>query len=133
VSQASNIHSVTADTRQTGSIKTFTGQQMMLVEQGKVDLDAPVRKYINDFKVKDRVVSEKVTVRHLLTHMGGWVGDYFNDFGNGDDALDKMVRDIAKMPQVQPLGTIWSITIRVQRCLQIEVVTKKPLNVMGDA
>ena len=32
---------------------------------------------------------KQVTTRHLLTHMGGWVGDYFNDFGNGDDALDK--------------------------------------------
>ena len=115
---------------QTGSIsKTFTGTLlMMLVEQGKVDLDAPVRKYIQDFKVKDKNVSKTVTVRHLLTHMGGWVGDYFNDFGNGDDALDKMVKDIAKMPQVQPLGTIWSynntgfnVASRI-----IEVVTKKP-------
>jgi CubicO group peptidase (beta-lactamase class C family) len=40
--------------------------------------------------------------------MGGWVGDYFNSFGDGDDALEKMVRDIARLPQVRPLGTIWS-------------------------
>jgi len=122
---------VTADTLfQTGSIsKTYTGTlMMMLVEQGKVDLDAPVRTYIKDFRVKDEDVSRKVTVRHLLTHMGGWVGDYFNDFGNGDDALEKMVRDIAKLPQVQPLGTIWSynntgfnVASRI-----IEVVTRKP-------
>jgi CubicO group peptidase (beta-lactamase class C family) len=78
--------------------------------------------------VKDKDIAKKVTVRHLLTHMGGWVGDYFNDFGNGDDALDKMVKDIARMEQIQPLGTIWSynntgfnIASRV-----IEVVTKKP-------
>jgi CubicO group peptidase (beta-lactamase class C family) len=122
---------VTADTLfQTGSIsKTFTGTlMMMLVEQGKVDLDAPVKKYIRDFKVKNMDVTAKVTVRQLLTHMGGWVGDYFNDFGNGDDALDSMVKDIARLPQVQPLGTIWSynntgfnVASRI-----IEVVTKKP-------
>jgi CubicO group peptidase (beta-lactamase class C family) len=122
---------VTADTLfQTGSIsKTFTGTMIMkLVEDGKVDLDAPVRKYMENFKVGDPDVTEKVTVRHLLTHMGGWVGDYFNDFGNGDDALDKMVKDIARMPQVQPMGTIWSynntgfnVASRI-----IEVVTKKP-------
>jgi len=122
---------VTPDTLfQTGSIsKTYTGTLLMqLVEQGKVDLDAPVRKYLRDFKLRDKEVTSKVTLRHLLTHMGGWVGDYFNDFGNGDDALDKMVRDIAKLPQVQPLGTIWSynntgfnIAARM-----IEVVTKKP-------
>ncbi len=122
---------VTADTLfQTGSIsKTFTGTMIMqLVEQGKVELDAPVKKYIQDFQLHDKDVTEQVTVRHLLTHMGGWVGDYFNDFGNGDDALDKMVKDIAKLPQVQQLGTIWSynntgfnIASRI-----IEVVTKKP-------
>jgi CubicO group peptidase (beta-lactamase class C family) len=121
---------VTADTLfQTGSIsKTFTGTMIMkLVEDGKVDLDAPVKKYLEDFQLQDKEVTEKVTVRHLLTHMGGWVGDYFNDFGNGDDALDKMVRDIAQLPQVQPLGTIWSynntgfnVASRI-----IEIVTKK--------
>ncbi|GAB4450491.1 MAG: serine hydrolase domain-containing protein [Anaerolineales bacterium] len=122
---------VTPDTLfQTGSIsKTFTGTLlMMLAERGKVDLDAPVRKYIKDFQLQDEETARKVTVRHLLTHMGGWVGDYFNDFGNGDDALDKMVKDIAKLPQVQPLGKIWSynntgfnVAARV-----IEVVTKMP-------
>ena len=122
---------VTADTLfQTGSIsKTFTGTMLMqLAEQGKVDLDAPVRKYIKDFKLRDRNVTKEVTIRHLLTHMGGWIGDYFNDFGNGDDALNKMVKDIAKLPQIQPLGTIWSynntgfnVASRI-----IEVVTRKP-------
>ncbi len=122
---------VTPDTLfQTGSIsKTFTGTLlMMLVEQGKVDLDAPVRRYIKDFKVQDEDVSKKVTVRHLLTHMGGWVGDYFNNFGDGDDSLAKAVEDLARLPQIQPLGTIWSynntgfnVAARI-----IEIVTKKP-------
>ena len=122
---------VTADTLfQTGSIsKTFTGTMVMkLVEDGKVSLDAPVKRYIKDFRLKDKDVTEKVTVRHLLTHMGGWVGDYFNDFGNCDDALDKMVKDIAKLPQVQPLGTIWSYNntgFNVASHI-IEIVTKKP-------
>lgn len=122
---------VTPDTLfQTGSIsKTFTGTLLMqLAEQGKVDLDAPVRRYLKDFRLRDQEVARKVTLRHLLTHMGGWVGDYFNDFGNGDDALDKMVKDISRLPQVQPLGTIWSynntgfnVASRI-----IEIVTKKP-------
>src|SRR5262245_51262674 len=49
---------VTSDTLfQTGSIsKTFTGTLMMMLalsEQGKVDLDAPVRKYIKNLKLRD--------------------------------------------------------------------------------
>lgn len=102
---------VTADTLfQVGSIsKTFTSTVLMqLAEQGNVDLNAPVKQYIKDLKLQDKKVEKQVTIRHLLTHMGGWVGDYFNDFGNGDDALDKMVKDIAHLPQIQPLGTIWS-------------------------
>src|SRR5574338_1234330 len=122
---------VTPDTLfQTGSIsKTFTGTLLMqLAEQGKVDLDAPVRRYIKDFRLRDKEVASKVTVRHLLTHMGGWVGDYFNDFGNGDDALEKMVKDIARLAQVQPIGTIWSYnnTGFNVASRMIEVVTKKP-------
>ena len=122
---------VTSDTLfQVGSIsKTFTGTALMiLAEQGKVNLDSPVRKYIKDFKLSDERVAKKVTIRNLLTHTGGWVGDYFNDFGNGDDALDRMVRDISRLPQIQPLGKIWSynntgfnIASRV-----IELVTNKP-------
>jgi CubicO group peptidase (beta-lactamase class C family) len=127
---------ITPDTLfQTGSIsKTFTGTLlMMLAEQGKVNLDAPVCKYIKDFKLSDKSVTKKVTVRHLLTHTGGWVGDYFNNFGDGDDSLAKMVKDIAKLPQVQPLGKIWSYNntgFNIAARL-IEVVTKKPYEQMA--
>lgn len=102
---------VTADTLfQTGSIsKTFTGTIFMkLIEAGKIDLDAPVRTYLPKFTLADKDVAERVTIRHLLTHTGGWVGDYFNEYGNGDDALQKMVRDVAKLEQVTPLGEVWS-------------------------
>lgn len=95
---------------QVGSIsKTFTGTLLMqLVEQGKVELDAPARTYLPDLKLKDETVVQRVTVRHLLTHVGGWVGDYFNDFGNGDDALARMVASLDQLEQVTPLGEIWS-------------------------
>ena len=68
---------------QIGSItKTFTGTAAMrLVEMGKVDLDATVQTYLPDFKVADEDASRRATVKHLLTHMGGWVGDLFIDTG----------------------------------------------------
>ena len=97
VTSVENQLPVTPDTLfQTGSIsKTFTGTIMMrLVEAGQVALDAPVRRYLPKLELSDEAVAERVTIRHLLTHTGGWVGDYFNDFGDGDDALDKMVSSI---------------------------------------
>ncbi|HSM71664.1 MAG TPA: serine hydrolase domain-containing protein, partial [Anaerolineales bacterium] len=106
-----NPQPVTADTLfQAGSItKTVTGTMLMqLMQQGKVDLDAPVRRYIKDFKLRSKKAQKEATVRDLLTHMGGWVGDYFNDFGNGGDALAKMVNDISKLEQAHPFRTLWS-------------------------
>ncbi len=89
--------------------KTFTGTTMMrLVEQGKVDLDAPVRRYIPDFAVADASVSAAVTVRQLLNHTSGWNGDDVQDFGRGDDALARYVSSMTRLPQLTPLGSVFA-------------------------
>jgi CubicO group peptidase (beta-lactamase class C family) len=95
---------------QIGSItKTLTGTVIIrLVEEGKLELDAPIRQYVGDFKVVDETASSQTTVRHLLTHMGGWEGDFFLDTGAGDDALAKYAAALAEQEQVAPLGTHWS-------------------------
>ncbi len=102
---------VTADTLfQIGSIsKTMTGTILMqLVEQGLLDLDVPVIEYLPKLKLSDAHTTKHVTTRHLLTHMGGWMGDYFNDFGTGDNALEEMVKSLKILPQTTPLGQLWS-------------------------
>jgi CubicO group peptidase (beta-lactamase class C family) len=102
---------VTADTLfQVGSIsKTFTGTMLMqLAEAGKIDLDTPVKTYLPKFKMADSNVTANLTTRHLLTHTGGWMGDYFNDLGNNDNALELMVKSLRMLPQISPLGTLWS-------------------------
>ena len=80
---------------QVGSIsKTFTATAlMMLRDAGKVDLDTPIRAYLPDFRLSDEEVAARVTLKHLLTHTGGWLGDYFNDFGFGDDAQARMLKE----------------------------------------
>ena len=62
---------------QIGSItKTVTATAMMrLVEQGVLDLLAPVRDYLPAFRVSDQGVSASVKVWQLLTHVAGWTGD----------------------------------------------------------
>ncbi len=49
-------------------IVATTSSVMLLVEQGKVRLNDPVAHYLPDFAANGK---EQVTVRHLLTHMGG--------------------------------------------------------------
>ena len=44
---------------------------MQLVEDGKVNLDAPVVSYLPSFSVGDESASAAITVRHLLNHTSG--------------------------------------------------------------
>ena len=88
--------------------KTITATVIMrLVEQGRVALDAPVRTYLPSFRLVDADAASRATVKHLVTHTGGWLGDCFADFGNGDDALQKYVDAMAELEQITPLGEIW--------------------------
>jgi CubicO group peptidase (beta-lactamase class C family) len=102
---------VDADTLfQIGSTtKTVTGTlALRLVDEGTLDLDAPIRTYLPDLRLQDDDVAARVTMRHLLTHTGGWVGDYFDDTGRGEDAVTRIVDRVAELPQLTPLGEVWS-------------------------
>ena len=102
---------VDADTLfQIGSLtKTYTGTAMMcLVEAGRLDLDTPVRRWVPDLALADPEVAARVTLRHLVTHTGGWFGDDFRDTGNGDDALARYVAGLAALPQQAPLGRFFA-------------------------
>jgi len=111
VTNVDNPLPVTSETLfQIGSItKTFTGTAIMrLVELGKLELDATVRTYLPEFKVLDEAAAAQATIRHLLTHVGGWVGDYFHETGSGDDALQQYVASMAGLEQLAPVGKVFS-------------------------
>jgi CubicO group peptidase (beta-lactamase class C family) len=89
--------------------KTFTGTTIMrLVEAGRLNVDAPVRRYLPDLRTADPTVAERVTVRQLLNHTAGWLGDYLTDYGPGDDAAARYVAGLATVPQLTPPGTIFA-------------------------
>ena len=52
-------------------IVAMTSSVMQLVEQGRIDLDAPVQKYLPEWTGPNK---DKVTIRHLLTHSSGMPG-----------------------------------------------------------
>lgn len=95
---------------QVGSMgKTFTATAIMrLVEQGRIDLDAPVRTYLPDLKLQDEDTAERVTVVQLLNHTAGWEGDRMDDTGEGDDALARYVDLMSGFEQLTPLGSVVS-------------------------
>jgi CubicO group peptidase (beta-lactamase class C family) len=102
---------VTGDTLfQIGSVsKVWTATLvMMLVDEGVLELDAPVRTYLPEFKVADPEVTEKVTLRHLLSHTSGIGGDHIIDTGRGDDVLERYVESCAELGQENELGASMS-------------------------
>ena len=88
--------------------KTFAATAMMrLVEQGKVDLRAPVRTYLPEFRVRDDAASRDATVWHLLTHLGGWEGQV-SGADRGSETLKNFVASITDLMQIAPPGKVWS-------------------------
>ena len=89
--------------------KTVTATALMrLIEQGRLDLEAPVQTYLPEFHVADAGVSEEVRLRHLVTHTVGWLDGAATETGDGDDALARLVSGMAELPQIAPLGEHFS-------------------------
>jgi len=111
VTSVDNPLDVTPDTRfQIGSItKTFLGTAISeLVARGELDFDRPVREYVPALVLADPDATERVTLRHLLAHTGGWFGDYFDDTGWGDDAASIYVERMRELSQQTPVGELWA-------------------------
>jgi dipeptidyl aminopeptidase/acylaminoacyl peptidase len=102
---------VTKDTVfQIGSItKVWTTTVLMqLVDEGLLELDAPVAEILPELRLAEPGVTKQVTMRHLLTHTSGIDGDVFTDTGRGDDCIEKYVASLDGVAQNHPLGATWS-------------------------
>jgi CubicO group peptidase (beta-lactamase class C family) len=111
VTSVENPLEVTPETRfQIGSItKTFLGTAVSeLVARGELELDKPVKEYVPELALADADATERVTMRHLLSHTSGWFGDYFDDTGWGDDAFAIYVERMRDLPQQTPVGELWA-------------------------
>jgi CubicO group peptidase (beta-lactamase class C family) len=89
--------------------KPLTGVAIMqLVEQGKIELDAPVQHYLPWFRVADEAASAQITVRHLLYHTSGLPQRVGIEYAlNGDsrpDALELRVRELSNVQLNRPVG-----------------------------
>lgn len=91
-----------------GSVsKLFTDVAVMrLVESGKIDLDAPVAKYLPDFKPAKKPGHKPITLRMLMSHRAGLVreppvGNYFDPT---EPTLGKTVASLNGVELVYPPG-----------------------------
>jgi CubicO group peptidase (beta-lactamase class C family) len=90
--------------------KSFTALAVMqLVEAGKVELDAPVQRYLPWFRVADPQASAQMTVRHLLNQTSGlpsMPGEVaLADLDDRPDATERQVRALATLRITRPVGS----------------------------
>jgi CubicO group peptidase (beta-lactamase class C family) len=90
--------------------KSFTALAVMqLVEAGKVELDAPVQRYLPWFRVADAQASARMTVRHLLNQTSGLPtlpGELvLADFDDRPDATERQVRALVTLKITRPVGS----------------------------
>ncbi|MEO3817785.1 serine hydrolase domain-containing protein [Plantactinospora sp. B24E8] len=90
-----------------GSVtKTYTASALMcLVAQGRVDLHAPVRRYVPELALADERAAAEVTVLQLLNHTSGLDWSVIVEPGEGNDALAGYVARLADLKLIAPPGT----------------------------
>ncbi len=82
---------------------------MQLVEAGKVELDAPIQRYLPWFRVADPQASAQMTVRHLLNQTSGLpiIAGMVNlaDLDDRPDAAERQARSLSTLKLSHPVGT----------------------------
>ncbi|MEQ4722941.1 serine hydrolase domain-containing protein [Nonomuraea sp. B19D2] len=84
--------------------KTFTATALMrLVAAGKVELDAPVRRYVPELVLADETAAAQITVLNLLNHTAGLDWNLI-DTEDGDGSLAAFVAKMADLALIAPPG-----------------------------
>ncbi|MHA1559007.1 MAG: serine hydrolase domain-containing protein [Alphaproteobacteria bacterium] len=72
---------------------------MRLVEEGKIHLDDPVRKYMPDFTIGDNeVVSKQFTIRDLLSHRSGLPSFSVDSLWFTGSSQKEIIKALSKIP-----------------------------------
>jgi CubicO group peptidase (beta-lactamase class C family) len=93
-----------------GSItKVFNATLVMqLVDEGCVDLEQPVLRYLPDLRLKDAEARERISVKMLLNHTSGIDGLAMPDRGHDEETIEKGVQRFADLGQLFSPGTEFS-------------------------
>ena len=84
--------------------KAYTGLlAAVLAEDGVVDLDAPVRRYVPELRLPDMVVADRVTTRDLVSHRSGLGRHDMVWILNPTWSREELVRRLEHLPMVGDL------------------------------
>jgi CubicO group peptidase (beta-lactamase class C family) len=94
-----------------GSItKVYTTTLLMRhVEAGRIRLDTRIREVVPNLELGTPELTDRVTLRHLLTHTSGIPGDFLDESaGRGEEAVTRFVEHLAGIGQLHPPGEMMS-------------------------
>jgi beta-N-acetylhexosaminidase len=103
---------------------------MILVQEKKLDLDAPVQRYVPEFRGPDK---DKVTIRLLLTHAAGLAADLplFDSTRSRAAALTMV--DTSPLPAVPGTTFVYSDLSAIVLMQVVERITDQPLDAYLEA
>jgi CubicO group peptidase (beta-lactamase class C family) len=92
--------------------KSFTALAVMqLVEAGKIEMDAPVQRYLPWFHIADPQASGQITVRRLLHQTSGLptsAGELTAvDFESSPGAAERQAHALSTLALTRPAGSAW--------------------------
>ncbi|HYR31136.1 MAG TPA: serine hydrolase domain-containing protein [Gemmatimonadales bacterium] len=98
---------------------------ILLVDQGKLDLDAPVQRYVPEFQGP---MKDQVTIRHLLTHSGGLAADL--PLWDSTRTRAAALRMVDTSPLLSPPGTqfVYSDLSAIVLMQVVERITGRPFD-----
>lgn len=112
--------------------KGFTAIAVLqLVEAGRIDLDAPVQRYLPDFTLAAPAVAARITVRQLLNHMSGLADAGFTDgLARQQPTLAARVASLRDARPVAAPGTTFHYFDSNYQILArlVEVVSEQPFD-----
>jgi beta-lactamase class C len=104
----------------------------VLVQEGVLNWDDKVIKYIPDFELKTKESTEQVTIRHLLSHTSGLPYHAFTDAIDNGANLDPLIYHLRDLNLTAPPGQMYSYQNVAYSVVGkvIESATGKPYNVV---
>ena len=103
----------------------LTTECILLVDRGKLDLDAPVQRYVPEFRGP---MKDQVTIRYLLTHSAGLVADL--PLWDSTQTREAALAMVDTSPLVSPPGTrfVYSDLSAIVLMQVVERITGRPFD-----
>jgi len=103
----------------------LTTECILLVDRGKLDLDAPVQRYVPEFRGP---MKDQVTIRYLLTHSAGLVADL--PLWDSTRTREAALAMVDTSPLVSPPGTrfVYSDLSAIVLMQVVEHITGRPFD-----